>query len=64
MRAASFGYLLDRGCIQDLTDYQEECLDIFSREVLKLIREEDPAWESMVPESVAKVIKSRHYAGA
>lgn len=59
--AKLYGYLLDRGGINDLDNYNPECLRIFSRDVLKRISECDPAWESMVPASVADVIKTKKY---
>lgn len=55
------GYLLDRGGINNLTNYNPECLSVFSRDVLRKIEHCDPAWETMVPESVAKVIKERKF---
>ncbi|MCC9600919.1 TonB-dependent receptor [Stieleria sp. JC731] len=56
-----FGYLHDRGCIQDVENYTPECLRIRSREVLKKIKEGDMSWESMVPDKVAEVIKKKRY---
>ncbi|MCZ6674517.1 MAG: TonB-dependent receptor [Verrucomicrobia bacterium] len=58
-----YGHLLQRGCIEDLENYQEDCLAIFSREVLSKIGANDDSWEKLVPPSVAEVIKSRHYFG-
>jgi hypothetical protein len=56
-----YGYLLDRGGINHLDNFHPECLNIFSRDVLKKIGDCDPEWESMVPASVAKVIKERKF---
>ena len=56
-----YGYLVDRGVISALDNYSEDCLRVFSREVLRRIREGDDSWESMVPHSVAEVIKSKCY---
>lgn len=56
-----YGYLLGRGGINDLDNYSPACLSIFSRDVLRKIGECDPTWESMVPESVARVIKERKF---
>ena len=56
-----YGYLFDRGCINDLDNFDPRCLTIFSRDVLRKIGDCDPAWEVMVPEAVAAVIKSRKY---
>ena len=58
-----YKYLLRRGGISPIEDYEERCLDIHSGKVLELIEEEDPAGESMVPKEVATVIKARCYFG-
>lgn len=56
-----FGYLLERGGIADLDNYDPQCLSIFSRDVLRKIGECDPSWEKMVPDTVAAVIKKRKF---
>ncbi|WP_345685234.1 TonB-dependent receptor [Novipirellula caenicola] len=56
-----YHYLLDRGEINAVENYDPECLKIFSREVLRMIKNGDPEWETMVPEPVAEVIKSKNY---
>ena len=56
-----YGYLIGRGCIEDLETFREDCLDIFSRDVLRKIEEGDDSWKSSVPESVAQVITARRY---
>lgn len=56
-----YGYLHDRGGINNLDNFSPDCLSIFSRDVLRKIGDCDPAWEQMVPESVARVIKDRKY---
>ncbi|MCM2369044.1 TonB-dependent receptor [Aporhodopirellula aestuarii] len=58
-----YGYLFDRGGINELDNYDPECLKVFSREVLRLIKVGDPTWESMVPSEVADIIKRKAYFG-
>ncbi len=58
-----YGYLIDRGNINALENYDSDCLTVFSREVLRLIRKGDDSWESMVPPEVAQVIKAKSYFG-
>ena len=58
-----YGYLADRGCIEQLNNFDEKYLPIFSRDVLKKIKAGDPSWEEMVPAGVAEVIKRRGYFG-
>ncbi len=58
-----YGYLLDRGGINGLDNYNPDCLKVFSREVLRKIKANDESWEEMVPASVAAIIKSRNYFG-
>lgn len=56
-----YGYLVDRGDIIGLENFDQNCLGIFSREILRLIKEGNPDWESMVPVSVANLIKQKSY---
>lgn len=58
-----YGYLLDRGCINALDNYSGDCLRIFSREILRRIKERDSSWENMVPKAVAAIIKDKNYFG-
>jgi len=58
-----YGHLIDRGCIEGLSNHDETCLGVFSRAVLVKIAAGDPSWESMVPQKVVEVIKARHYFG-
>lgn len=48
------------GKLVDITDYNPEFLDIFSRDVLLKIEKDEPGWEKMLPEGVAEIIKSEH----
>ncbi len=61
--AKLYGYLLDRGGINGLDNFDRNCLTIFSREVLKKIKDRDPSWEQMVPAAVAEIIKKKNYFG-
>lgn len=48
------------GKVVDIKDYDPDILGIFSREVLRMIAEEIPGWEEMLPEQTAKMIKDQH----
>ncbi|MDB5391008.1 MAG: hypothetical protein JWM11_6654, partial [Planctomycetaceae bacterium] len=58
-----YGYLVDRGCIEQLNNFDETCLPIFSRDLLQKIRDNDASWEAMVPPEVSDIIKNRGYFG-
>jgi len=58
-----YGYLTGRGSFVDLDNFNPEYLSIFSRDVLKRIAASDPAWEQMVPQAVAEIIKKRGFFG-
>ena len=58
-----YAYLVENRLIESARDYDERCLSIFSRDVLKRIREGDDKWETMVPETVADLIKQRGLLG-
>jgi hypothetical protein len=56
-------YLVERGRIKQLDNFDETVLHIFSRDVLRRIKENDASWETMVPPEIARVIKDRHFFG-
>src|SRR5271169_769840 len=56
-------YLVERGRIKQLDNFDESVLHIFSRDVLRRIKDHDDSWETMVPPEIAEVIKHRHYFG-
>jgi hypothetical protein len=58
-----YGHLVDRGCILQLENYDPNCLNIFSRDVLDRIKAGDSSWEQMVPEEIAEIIKRRGFFG-
>jgi hypothetical protein len=47
------------GKVTDITDYDRETLEVFSREVLKMINEGKPGWEPM--SGIAEIIRSTTY---
>jgi hypothetical protein len=58
-----YGYLIERGCIVQLTDINHAYLDIHSHEVLRKIGRDTSEWETMVPPEVASAIKTRGLFG-
>jgi len=58
-----YRFLIARGQIEAIRGYREDILHIFSRDVLRLIRAGDSAWEEMVPNRVAEIIRSRGLFG-
>jgi hypothetical protein len=58
-----YQYLMERGRIKQLDNFDESVLHIFSRDVLKRIKENDISWENMVPPEIADVIRRRHFFG-
>ena len=57
------GYLLDRGSLVSLENYDPSVLPILSREVFRRLKKGDSSWETMVPEEVAEIIKRRGLFG-
>jgi len=51
------------GKVVDITDFDEHDLEIFSREVLKMISKGKPGWESMLPQGIAELIKRDNLFG-
>ncbi len=58
-----FEYLVDKGCIEQLDNFNPLNLLTFSREVLQKIQSGDPSWAEHVPVEVAEVIKRRRFFG-
>jgi hypothetical protein len=58
-----FRHLVERGRIKQLDNYDESVLHIFSRDVLKRIKEADSSWEGMVPREVVEMVKGRQLFG-
>jgi hypothetical protein len=56
-------HLVERGRIKQLDNFDETVLHIFSRDVLRRIKDDDASWESMVPPEIAEVIKRRRLFG-
>lgn len=51
------------GKVVDIADYDETILDVFSRKVLRMIAQGEDGWEAMLPEGVAKLIKTESLFG-
>jgi hypothetical protein len=56
-------HLVERGRIKQLDNFDESVLHIFSRDVLRRIKDDDASWETMVPPEIAQVIKHRRFFG-
>jgi len=51
------------GKVVDIKNFNPENLEVFSREVLKMINENKPGWERMLPSGVAEIIKKHQLFG-
>jgi hypothetical protein len=58
-----YQYLIEKGCIEQLHEYDPAHLKTFSREVLRMIQSGDPNWTTHVPPEVAEVIQRRGFFG-
>ena len=58
-----YDYLVERGCIEQLDNYNPAYLPIFSREVIQQIQAGDGLWSDHVPPEVAEVIRRRGFFG-
>jgi hypothetical protein len=56
-----FGYVVERGSIVQLENYNPHILHIFTPEVLRRIQVGDASWQEMVPPEIAAVIKQRGF---
>jgi hypothetical protein len=58
-----YRHLRDRGRIRQLENIDKSVLHIFSRDVLRRIKESDDTWEDMVPLQIAEIIKQHRLFG-
>jgi hypothetical protein len=58
-----YAYLVERGCIEQLDNYNPKYLSIFSRDVIEQIKGGDRSWRDKVPAAVADVICQRGFLG-
>jgi hypothetical protein len=58
-----YKHLVENRKIVDLPDYRKEILGIFAEDVLKMIQENNPRWEKLVPKYVSKKIKGNAMFG-
>ena len=58
-----YNYLVERGCIVPLDNFDADVLHIYSPDVLARIQTGADGWESMVPDAVADAIKARRLFG-
>ena len=58
-----YDYLIENQYIQAIRDFEPENLSIFSRDVLRKMREGDPSWVFQVPPGVAFMICQRRLLG-
>jgi hypothetical protein len=47
------------GKVMDIIDYEPDVMDIFSRDVLKKLMNNEDGWEEMLPEGIAEIIKEK-----
>jgi hypothetical protein len=58
-----YAHLIENRYIESIVGFDVMFFNIFSREVLKLIKQGEPIWEKMVPGPVAEAIKRRGLFG-
>jgi hypothetical protein len=58
-----YKYFKHNGKLLDIKDFDKDILDIFSRSVLKMIRNGEGGWEEMLPEGIAEIIKQKRLFG-
>lgn len=56
-------HLVDQGKLRQLQHFDSSVLHIFSRDVLKRIKECDESWQQMVPAAIADVIRKKGLFG-
>ncbi|MGB2088581.1 MAG: TonB-dependent receptor, partial [Psychroflexus salarius] len=55
-----YKFFKNNGRVVDVENYDQEILGIFSRQVLKMISNDEEGWEDALPEQTAKMIKEHN----
>ncbi|WP_299108603.1 TonB-dependent receptor [uncultured Tenacibaculum sp.] len=58
-----YKFFKTNGRLVDIKDVNTDILHIFSRTVLKMIKDGEPGWEDMLPEGVSEMIKNNRLFG-
>ncbi len=58
-----YKYFKYNGRILDIEKYDADILEVFSRNVFKMIAKGEDGWEGMLPEGVPKIIKDQRLFG-
>jgi hypothetical protein len=58
-----YRHLLDSGQIADIRGFHSEYLHIYSKTVLRMIAHNEPNWETLVPEKVARLVREKFLFG-
>lgn len=58
-----YKYFKYNGRIVDITTFDPDILEIFSRKVFKMIAQGQSGWEEMLPDGVAQIIKDKRLFG-
>ncbi|GAB5557580.1 MAG: TonB-dependent receptor [Schleiferiaceae bacterium] len=58
-----YEYLMYNSRIKDIENYDSDILNVFSREILRMIREGEPGWEEGLPAYVDNIIKDNGLFG-
>ena len=58
-----YQHLVERHRIKAVASFDESVLHVFSRDVVKKIKDGDSSWEAMVPTEVARMVQERKLFG-
>jgi hypothetical protein len=58
-----YAHLVENHLVEDIREYNRECLSIYASDVLEKIKSGDAAWEESVPPPIVKVIKEKKLFG-
>lgn len=58
-----YKFFKNNGRVVDIQDFDQDILHIFSRTVLKMIKDNEEGWEKMLPEGIPEVIKEKRLFG-
>ena len=58
-----YKHIVDNKQVVDIVDVKKQYLHIYSSDVIRLLKNDEGAWEQMVPKRVAELIKAKNLFG-
>jgi hypothetical protein len=58
-----YAHLVENRLVEDIANYNADCLAVYSGDILKKIQSGDASWEKSIPRPIVEVIKAKQLFG-